>query len=148
MKHKDFQDLIGGVLLSATGLFFAIYSQRYGFGTAARMGPGYFPTVLGWVLALLGLLVALPALFRKGPPIKVQVGNFLYVMAALLLFAFTLRSLGLIPSTFLATFVASLADRDITWKGRVLVGAGVTAVTVLVFKVGLSMILPLWWWGA
>jgi hypothetical protein len=148
MKHKDLQDLIGGVLLSAVGLFFALYSQRYDFGTAARMGPGYFPTVLGWTLAVLGVLVALPALFRKGPPVKIQLGNFLFVMAALLLFAFSLRSLGMVAATFLASFVASLADRDITWKGRVLMSAGVTVLTVLVFSVGLNMVLPLWWWNA
>lgn len=147
MKHKDLQDLIGGVLLTAVGLFFALYSQRYGFGTAARMGPGYFPTVLGWVLAALGVLVALPALFRKGPPVKVQLGNFLFVMGALILFAFTLRTLGMVAATFLASFVATLADRDITWPGRFLVSAGVTLVTVLVFSMGLSMVLPLWWWN-
>ncbi|MFN3296914.1 tripartite tricarboxylate transporter TctB family protein [Caldimonas sp.] len=148
MKHKDLQDLIGGVLLSAVGLFFALYSQRYDLGTAARMGPGYFPTVLGWTLTVLGVLVALPALFRKGPPVKIQLGNFLFVMAALLLFAFSLRSLGMVAATFLASFVASLADRDITWKGRALMSAGVTVLTVLVFSVGLNMVLPLWWWNA
>jgi hypothetical protein len=147
MKHKDLQDLIGGVLLTAAGLFFALHAQRYGFGSAARMGPGYFPTVLGWVLAVLGVLVALPALFRKGPPVKVQLGNFLFVMGALILFAFTLRTLGMVAATFLSAFVASLADRDITWKGRFLVSAGVTAITVLVFSMGLSMVLPLWWWN-
>lgn len=148
MKHKDLQDLIGGVLLSAVGLFFALYSQRYDLGTAARMGPGYFPTVLGWTLTVLGVLVALPALFRKGPPVKIQLGNFLFVMAALLLFAFSLRSLGMVAATFLASFVASLADRDITWKGRALMSAGVTVLTVLVFSMGLNMVLPLWWWNA
>lgn len=146
MKNHNSQDLLGGVLLCATGLFFALYAQRYGFGTTARMGAGFFPTVLGWILAGLGVLVALPALLRKGPSVKVQVGNFLYVMAALLVFAFSLPHLGLVVATAAAAFLASMADREITWRGRAAVSAGVSLVTVLVFKIGLGVQLPLWWW--
>ena len=66
MRQKDSIDIIGGLLLTATGLFAVIYAQTYTFGTLSRMGPGYFPVVLGAVLAVLGLLVAIPAWFRVG----------------------------------------------------------------------------------
>ena len=69
MAHRDTHDLVGGLAVAAIGAFFALYGGQYTMGTAARMGPGYFPTILGWVLAVLGLLVALPACFRSGEPI-------------------------------------------------------------------------------
>ena len=147
MKNMDHRDVIGGALVVAAGLFFALYSRRYGFGSAERMGPGYFPTVLGWVLVALGVLIALPALRRgAGAPLRIQWGNFAWVIGSILLFAATLQSLGLITATFLASFMASLADREITWRGRVSVAIGVTVVTVLIFSVGLNMMLPLVWW--
>ncbi|WP_119153510.1 tripartite tricarboxylate transporter TctB family protein [Caldimonas tepidiphila] len=148
MKHRDLQDLAGGLALSALGLFVAFYArQSYDFGTAARMGPGFFPTILGWMLAVLGLLVAVPAFFRSGSLPQVEWRTFAIVMGSVLAFAFSLKTLGLIPATALAVFLSSLADREITWRGRALVVAGVTAVTVLIFVTGLGMILPLWWWS-
>lgn len=147
VSQRDQQDIIGGLLLTALGVFLAYYSQRYSFGTLARMGPGFFPTVLGVLLALLGALVALPAFFRSGAKPKVEWRTFVIVIGSLVLFAFTLKPLGLIVATFAAAFLASLADRDITWRGRVLVSAGVAFITWLIFIVGLKMILPVWWWS-
>ncbi len=58
-NHKDFR---AGLLFVAAGLFFAGLGARYSFGTAAQMGAGYFPTLLGIVMALIGLYVAAGAL--------------------------------------------------------------------------------------
>ena len=46
MTRRDHHDLIGGVLMTAIGVFIALYAQRYDFGSAARMGPGYWPALL------------------------------------------------------------------------------------------------------
>ena len=148
MKHRDIQDIVGGLALSALGVFVALYAQQhYDFGTPARMGPGFFPTILGWLLAGIGALVALPAFFRAGTAPSVEWRTGAIVLGSVLLFAFTLKSLGLVVATALSVFAASLADREITWLGRVLVAVGVTVVTVLIFVTGLGMILPLWWWS-
>jgi hypothetical protein len=147
VSQRDQQDIIGGLLLTALGVFVAFYAQRYSFGTLARMGPGFFPTVLGILLAVLGALVTVPAFLRHGNKPSVQWGTFAIVIGSLVLFAFTLKVLGLILATFAAAFLASLADRDITWRGRVMVSAGVAFITWLIFIVGLQMILPVWWWS-
>ena len=78
MKHKDIQDVLGGLGLAALGVFAAVYAQRYEFGDLNRMGAGYFPVTLGALLAVLGLMIAVPAFFRSGPAIKVHpdVGPF------------------------------------------------------------------------
>ncbi|MFL6716596.1 MAG: tripartite tricarboxylate transporter TctB family protein, partial [Burkholderiaceae bacterium] len=50
MLIRNQKDFWSGVMFAAFGLFFAGFGTRYTFGSAARMGPGYFPTVLGVIL--------------------------------------------------------------------------------------------------
>lgn len=104
-------------------MFCAVHAQQnYDFGTLSRMGPGFFPTVLGWLLAFCGVLVTVPAWRRSGSPIKVAWRSLFLVLGSVVVFALTLRALGLVVSTFLAAFIATLADEEITWPGRVAVG--------------------------
>lgn len=147
MRQKDSIDIIGGLLLTATGLFAVVYAQTYTFGTLSRMGPGYFPVVLGALLAVLGLLVAIPAWFRVGEGPKVKWKTFSIVIGSVVVFAATLKVLGLILCTALAVLIASLADDEITWKGRLILAASVSAITYLVFIFALSMVLPAWPWS-
>ena len=147
MKHKDMQDVLGGLALAALGTFAAVYAQRYEFGDLNRMGAGFFPVTLGALLAVLGLMIAVPAFFPSGPAINVQWKTFALVMASIVAFALTLKVLGLILATMLTVVLASLADNETRWKGRLMVAAGVALITYLVFGLGLSMVLPIWPWS-
>lgn len=148
MKNKDMHDIVGGLALVALGSFAALYAQKYEFGDLNRMGPGYFPVALGVILALLGLLIAIPAFKRKGEPIEVKWKTFALVLGSIVVFALSLKVLGLIVATALSVVVSSLADNDTTWKGRLLLAVGVAAVTYLVFGFALGMVLPAWPWSA
>lgn len=148
MKNRDMQDIVGGLAITALGIFAAIYAQKYEFGDLNRMGPGYFPVALGVVLALLGLLIAVPAFARKGDPIVVKWKTFALVLGSIAAFALTLKVLGLILATALAVIISSLADNETRWKGRILLAIGVAAVTYLVFGFALGMVLPAWPWSA
>jgi hypothetical protein len=147
LRDKDVRDIFGGLGLAAVGLFAVVYGQRYEFGDLNRMGPGYFPVVLGLMLAVLGALIALPAFFRRGEPVTLAWKTFGLVMACILVFAFTLKLLGLVLATALAVFVASLADNAPGWKWRFVTAAGIALVTWVVFKFGLGMVLPTWPWS-
>ena len=148
MKSKDMQDIVGGLAVTALGIFAAIYAQKYEFGDLNRMGPGYFPVALGVVLALLGLLIAIPAFMRQGDPIEVRWKTFALVLGSIVAFALTLKVLGLIFATALAVMISSLADNETRWKGRILLAIGVAAVTYVVFGFALGMVLPAWPWSA
>lgn len=148
MKSRDMQDVVGGLAVTALGIFAAIYAQKYEFGDLNRMGPGYFPVALGVVLALLGLLIAVPAFMRKGDPIVVKWKTFALVLGSIVAFALTLKVLGLILATALSVMISSLADNDTRWKGRILLAVGVAAITYLVFGYALGMVLPAWPWSA
>lgn len=142
---RDIPDLVGGVLLAAIGLFVVFYAlAHYEIGSLRRMGPGFFPTFLGAALTLLGVMVALPALARRGEAIRIAWKECLAVLAAILIFAAGLDRLGLVLVTLTSVLIASLAapDRRIGW--RIVLALVVTALSVAVFSFGLKMTVPLW----
>ena len=130
----------------AAGLFFALYGSRYNFGSASRMGPGYFPVVLGCTLAVLGLLVALPAWWRRGAAVTVQWGNLGWTIASLLVFAWTLPRVGVVVASALAALLA-LVPSVMSLRTRLIVCAVVAVLTTLIFPLALQMSLPIWPWG-
>ena len=67
MQIKNHRDFWAGLLFIVTGVLFMVLSRQYQLGTAAKMGPGYFPTILGGLMALLGLLVMLPLIALEHP---------------------------------------------------------------------------------
>ncbi|WP_066708831.1 tripartite tricarboxylate transporter TctB family protein [Celeribacter ethanolicus] len=142
---RDIPDLVGGVLLAAIGLFVVFYTlAHYEIGSLRRMGPGFFPAVLGAALALLGGMVALPALARQDDAVQIAWKECLAVLAAILIFAAGLDRLGLVLVTLTSVLIASLAapDRRIGW--RIVLALVVTALSVAVFSFGLKMTVPLW----
>ncbi|NIZ10121.1 tripartite tricarboxylate transporter TctB family protein [Pseudooceanicola sp. HF7] len=142
---RDIPDLAGGLILAAIGLFVTFYSvEQYDIGTMRRMGPGFFPVLLGGTLSVLGLIIALPALGRQGEAIRVAWKECLAVLAAILVFAAGLNSLGLVLATLISVLIATLAtpNRRIGW--RILLAGIVTTLSVGVFSFGLKMTVPLW----
>lgn len=67
MKITNGKDLWAGLMFLGFGLGFMIASKNYNMGTAVRMGPAYFPTLLGGLLALLGAIVLVRAFISKIP---------------------------------------------------------------------------------
>jgi len=146
MKNKDIRDLIGGIVLIVIGLFAAIHAQQYELGQLQRMGPGYFPTALGLLLAVLGGFVAVPALFREGTRVKIEWKSLLWVTASILVFAVFLNMLGLVITAILTILAASMAS-DLTWRGRFILSGCVALITYAIFSFGLGMLIPIWPWS-
>ncbi len=146
MKHVDVRELIAGAVLMSFGLFVALYAAgRYPVGQAARMGPGFFPVALGWILAGLGLAIALLALRRTvhvlhPPPFALR--PLIAVPASVATFSLLVTPLGLVPATFALVFVAALAERKFLLRRTVLLGLSLGALAWLIFTVGLQMNLP------
>ncbi|MEX1660506.1 tripartite tricarboxylate transporter TctB family protein [Thioclava sp. 15-R06ZXC-3] len=144
MKH-DIHDLASGILLAAIGLFVALYAVgHYDIGSLRRMGPGFFPAILGGVLAVLGLMIALPAWARAGHRGRIAWKEAGAVLAAILVFAAGLEPVGLVPVTLASVLIASIAapDRRVGW--RLALALGITVLSVVVFHFGLKMTVPLW----
>lgn len=147
MQLRNKQDFWAGAMFVALGLGFAYQATTYQMGTAARMGPGYFPFWLGICLALLGAVVALTALRPKAAATAVEKFDFKIlgiIILAVVLFGILLRPLGLYLSLFILVVGSSMASHEFSWK--VAVGNAIFLVIFcwLAFIKGLGLIFPLW----
>ncbi len=146
--RRDYHDLLGGAALALLGLAVAGHAANtLDFGTMRQMGPGFFPVLLGLLLAGLGLLVALPAWWRQGIPAEFHLPEFAAVLAAILVFALLMTRAGLIPATALSVLIATLPAprRGLVWRA-VLAGV-VTLMTWVIFSAALGMTIPLFPWS-
>lgn len=146
----DIRDLIAGAAIIGVGLFVAFYApSHYEVGEAARMGPGYFPTMLGWIMAGFGLIVALLS-FRKTihvltpPPFTPR--PFLAVIAAVALFAFLILRVGLIPTTLVIVMVTSMGSNSFQWLRSLVLAVALALIAWAIFSWGLQMTLPAFAW--
>ncbi len=108
--ERDYVDIIGGAVMVAVGLWFMMHAmESYSIGTLRRMGPGFFPAVLGGLIMLFGVLIILPALFRKGEPFAFEWRPFVMVCVSIGVFAAVLERFGMVPAIFALVFAAGLA---------------------------------------
>lgn len=142
--------MIGGIALIVIGLFFALYGQsNYAIGELQRMGPGYLPMVLGYVLAMLGVLLALASL-RRMPE---RVGpfawrSFIAVLLGMGVFAFVVERFGMVPGVVALTLVCGIAEPGRRLLPLLALAGGLAAIGVLVFTIGLELRIPAFRWGA
>lgn len=139
------KDLGAGAIFIAFGLAFAITAGTYEVGSALRMGPGFFPLVLGGILVVLGLLVVLKGFVAPETgdvgPVPWRAAAFL--TAAILFFGFTVRGLGIVPSLFVSVLLAALAGRNMRIVPALVIAASLTVLSVLIFIVLLQLPLRL-----
>ena len=147
MTNKDYRDILGGLLMVVFGVFAAVYAQRYELGTLQRMGPGYFPIVLGWLLAILGVFIMIPGFLKQGTRIKVDWGPLLWVTLSIVIFGVALNTLGLIITAFLMVVVSSVPGLDMNWTRRLVSAACVSFITYVIFSFLLGMVIPVWPWS-
>ena len=136
--------------MMAVGVFVALYAaSHYRMGSAERMGPAYFPSLLGWILAIIGLVVALLS-FREvvhlltPPPFTPR--PFIAVIAAAALFAVLIERIGLLPTTIVMVVVAAAGSNSFKPVGALLLGVSLSIIAWLVFSYGLQMNLPAFAW--
>lgn len=145
MKIRNEKDFWSGVMFIAFGLFFALFAQKYDFGTAQRMGPAYFPTMLGGLLAVIGFVVALTGLGREGVDGKVEKFHFYelaWVLGAVVVFGLLLRPAGVIVAMFALVGISSYASHEFHWKEAVILSIVMAIITWVVFIYGLKLTIP------
>jgi len=143
--HRALKDVLAGLVFVAFGLAFAIGATTYEIGSTLRMGPGYFPLVLGGLLVVLGgVIVAKGFVDAEGGSIGTVPWRALgLILGAIVFFGLTVRGLGLVPTVFVATFMSAFASHRTGVVSALVVAAGLTGLCVLVFVVALSLRLPL-----
>ena len=146
MKIRNKRDFGAGVMYMVIGAFFAIMATQYSMGTAAKMGPGYFPFYLGILMFLLGALVAVQAFGAKAAIESIPKFNWrimAQITGAVVLYGLLLPRLGFLIAVVVLVFVAASASREFTWKGTAINAAFLVTFTYSVFVVGLKLQFPL-----
>ncbi len=147
MQVKNKQDFWSGVMFVLIGVAFALKATTYSMGTAARMGPGYFPFWLGTVMACLGAVILVSSLRPKAVETVVEKFDFrilAIIVGSIVLFAFILRPLGLIISMFMLVIVSSMASHEHSWKVSAMNAVFLTVLCWLSFVKGLGLVFPIW----
>ena len=147
MVRRNKQDFWSGIMFIFVGLGFAAQATTYQMGTAARMGPGYFPFWLGVVLSLIGAVVLLSSFSRKAEETKVNRFDFRIlglVVGSVILYGLILRPLGVYLSVFALVVVSSLASHEFSWKVAVVNAIFLVLFSYFAFIKGLGLIFPLW----
>ncbi|MBL8370402.1 MAG: tripartite tricarboxylate transporter TctB family protein [Burkholderiaceae bacterium] len=156
MLIKSEKDFFSGLMFTIVGGAFAFGATTYNIGTGARMGPGYFPLLLGIVLAILGMIITAQALI-SGRPGGDKIGAFAwrplcFIIGANLLFGVLLGGLpsigvpamGLIVAIYGLTLVASLAGERFNFKEVLIVATVLALMSYGAFIMLLKLQFPVW----
>ena len=141
IRHpKDFW--IGAIFI-AIGLGAVFTRGDLDMGTSFRMGPAFFPVVLGILLAVIGVAGVLRAFFRHGEPMeKLHLKPLGLVSVAVVLFGVLMRGAGLVPAVAVLVLVSALASPKFRWQEAGLLAAGLAAFAYVLFIKLLGLPIP------
>lgn len=160
MRIKSQQDWWAGLMFIGFGLFFIIFSlgtpefidrivgtrliAGYQMGSSVRMGPAYFPVVLGGLLAFLGLLVVFDSIVEEGPKVaKFHFRPLIFVAVSSLAFAYLLKPLGLVLASVALVFISAYGGHEFKWKEVAIMSVVLIIFSVLVFVKALALPFPI-----
>jgi hypothetical protein len=147
LRARDYTDLIGGGLLLAFGAWYAVYAGTdYNLGSLQRMGPGFFPSVIGWLVALFGLLLMVPAFFRAGLMPVPRPRPFIAIMIGGLAFGFMVERFGMVPAAIVLVVISALAEKEFRPVRTLVLAAVLAIIAVVVFTMGLGIPIPAFRW--
>ncbi|MBS0428425.1 MAG: tripartite tricarboxylate transporter TctB family protein [Proteobacteria bacterium] len=156
MKIKSQRDFFSGALFCAFGVAFAWGATTYNVGTGARMGPGYFPLIVGVLIAIMGALITAKSMIvetEDGEPVgRIAWKPLVFIISANVLFGVLLGGLpsiglppmGLIVAIYALTFIAGLAGDKFSVKASAVLATILAIGSYLAFVVALKLQFPVW----
>jgi hypothetical protein len=138
------RDFWSGVMFLALGLAAVIIARDYAMGSAGRMGPGYFPTALGWILVGIGAICVGRSFFTKGEALeKFAFKELFLVLISVLLFGAIVRGAGLVVAIPLLILISAYASKKFGWIAAIALAIGLTVFCVLLFVKALGLPMPI-----
>ena len=138
------KDFFAALIYLSVGLSAIYMAKELPMGTAVKMGPAYFPTVLGGLLSLIGAISLIRSLVSKGEPVPTIAWKpLLLIVAATVVFGLLVRGAGLLVALPLYVMMTAFASVKFRWGPTLALAAGATVFCALVFVKGLGVPLPL-----
>lgn len=156
MHIKSQKDFFCGLMFMAVGVAFAWGASTYNVGTGARMGPGYFPLLLGVLLAIIGAAVTFASLVVEteggGKIGKIAWKPLIFVIGANVIFGvllagvdkFGIPAFGMIIAIYALVFVASMAEDGWKVKNTFILATALAVGSYLAFVLALKLQFPVW----
>jgi putative tricarboxylic transport membrane protein len=143
MKIRSIKDLLAGLIYIFFGASAILIAREYNMGTAFKMGPAYFPTVLSTLLIAVGSISVIRAFILPGTPIgAISIKGLLLVTASIVVFGLLVRGAGVAIALPALLFISAAASTKFRWQTTLMIAAGLTLFCVLVFLKGLGIPLP------
>jgi hypothetical protein len=137
------KDFLTGLIFIAFGVSFLLIAQGYSLGSARRMGPAYFPTILSVVLILIGAAAGIRSFIGQGSAIgKVALRGMLLIAAGTVVFGLLVRDAGIIPALITLFLVSAYGSVHFSWRMSLLLGVGLAVFCAAVFVYGLGLPIP------
>jgi Tripartite tricarboxylate transporter TctB family len=138
------RDLLAGACLVALALLALLGGARLGGGTLRAMGPGMLPRAVAWAIGAGGLLLAILSFVRRGPPLgRWPIRGPLFITLAVVAFAITVRTVGLVVAGPLVVVVSGAAASDVRPRELVVFALVMTALCVGLFRYVLGLPIPI-----
>jgi hypothetical protein len=146
LNIRNKKDFGAGVMYMVIGLFFAIIATEYKMGTAAKMGPGYFPFWLGILMTALGLFITIRAFSKKTEAEEMPQWNWkivLWITGSVILYGLLLPILGFVITIIVLVVVSASVSHEFGWKGALLNAVALAGFSYLAFITGLGLQFPI-----
>jgi hypothetical protein len=141
---RSTKDFWTGLIYIAFGAGAILIAREYGMGTALKMGPAYFPTVLGALLVLIGAIAVIRAFLSEGTPIgALAVKPLAIIVGSIILFGFIVRGVGLLVALPLLVILTASASIHFRLLPTLALAAGLTVFCIMIFVQGLGVPLPI-----
>ncbi len=148
LKIRNVQDFRSGLMFMILGAAFGLGALKYSMGSASRMGPGYFPTILGWLTVILGIVIFIEAFkIEKDRPTAPAWRPLLGVLGGVSAFAYLVDTGGLISAVIACVMLSAIGGPDFRLKES-LISSAVLSVTVwAIFDLALGLPFRLFPWS-
>jgi putative tricarboxylic transport membrane protein len=140
-------DVLSGLLFIAIAAFGLWASRNYPVGTALRMGTGYMPRLLCWLLLGLGVIVLLQGLRQHAEPLRTSAQGWRAVTSvtlSLVAFGLSIERLGLVLAILLLTGIGALATRALRPVETAVAALALIVLSWSIFIFGLGLTIPVW----
>ncbi len=156
MNIKSQKDFVSGLLFMAVGVAFAWRAPAYSVGLASRMGPGYFPLVLGILLTVIGGAVTFKSLVVETvdggklgpiawkPMLLILLANGVFGAMLFGMPRIHVPPMGLMAGIYALTYVASLASGEFAWKEVTVLATVLAVLSYVIFILMFQLPLPVW----
>jgi hypothetical protein len=153
---KSQKDFFSGLMFMSVGAAFAWGATKYSVGTGARMGPGYFPLMLGLLLAVLGSVITFKSLVVETeggdkvgswawkPLVFIILANLSFGVLLAGLPSIKLPAMGMIVGIYVLTFIASMAEPGWKVKNTFILSTILAIGSYIAFVVILKLQFPVW----